>query len=39
MISVFLVSSVCKLVDAYAFFSSTEILLGDCETKARKWQY
>ena len=36
MISVFLVSSVCKLVDAYTFFASMEILLTDCETKARQ---
>ena len=33
MISIYLVSSVCKLMDAYTIFASTEILLTDCETK------
>ena len=33
MMSTYVVGSVCKLVYAYTFFSSSEILLADCETK------
>jgi hypothetical protein len=33
MVSIILVSSMCKHIDAYTIFASTEILLADCETK------
>ena len=36
MISTYLAGSVCKLVYAYTFLSSSEILLADCETKKKK---
>jgi len=35
MISNYLVNSVFKLMDAYTFFTNSEILLGYCETKTR----
>ena len=36
MISTYVVGCVCKLVYAYIFFSSSEILLTDGETKKKK---